>query len=207
MPADAVNVALDDLGMHPDLVIAGIHEGQSLGPDVDESGTVGAARAAAQRGIPALAVSLGLGDTYDYTPAVTLVQDWITKNRASLLSDTKPRQTTVSNLNVPNCFAGGKVRGLLEVDTEPRIPDPAAARQNQTAPPRTSRATRSARSTPDTPPSPGLELGPRDRPPDQPLRAIVELTPMMTRLTTRTIGTSSPAPAPTGPRDTGAVRP
>jgi len=130
-PADAVNVALDDLGMHPDLVIAGIHEGQSLGPDVDESGTIGAARAAAQRGIPALAVSLGLGDTYDYAPAVTLVQNWITKNRASLLSDTKPRQTMVTNLNVPNCFAGGKVRGLLETDTEPQIPDPALARQNQ----------------------------------------------------------------------------
>ncbi|OHV41601.1 MULTISPECIES: 5'/3'-nucleotidase SurE [Pseudofrankia] len=130
-PADAVNVALDDLGMHPDLVIAGIHEGQALGPDVDESGTIGAARAAAQRGIPALAVSLGLGDTYDYTPAVTLVQNWITKNRASLLSDTKPRQTMVTNLNVPNCFAGGTVRGLLETDTEPQIPDPALARQNQ----------------------------------------------------------------------------
>jgi 5'-nucleotidase len=130
-PADAVNVALDDLGMKPDLVIAGIHEGQSLGPDVDESGTIGAARAAAQRGIPALAVSLGLGDTYDYTPAVTLVQDWISKNRASLLSDTKPRQTMVTNLNVPNCFAGGKVRGLLEMDTEPQVQDPATARQDQ----------------------------------------------------------------------------
>jgi len=130
-PADAVNVALDDLGMKPDLVIAGIHEGQSLGPDVDESGTIGAARAAAQRGIPALAVSLGLGDTYDYAPAVELVQNWISKNRASLLSGTKPRQTMVSNLNVPNCFAGGKVRGLLEMDTEPQIQDPAAAQQLQ----------------------------------------------------------------------------
>jgi 5'-nucleotidase len=130
-PADAVNVALDDLGLKPDLVIAGIHEGQALGPDIDESGTIGAARAAAQRGIPALAVSLGFGDTYDYAPVVKLVQDWISKNRASLLSDTKPRQTMVTNLNVPNCFAGGKVRGLLEVDTEPQVQDPATARQDQ----------------------------------------------------------------------------
>ncbi|MBL7520872.1 5'/3'-nucleotidase SurE, partial [Frankia sp. CNm7] len=130
-PADAVNVALDNLGMRPDLVIAGIHEGQSLGPDVDESGTVGAARAAAQRGIPALAVSLGLGDTYDYAPAVLLVQDWISQNRTNLLNPPETRQTMVSNLNVPNCFAGGKVRGLLEVDTEPQIKDPSAARQLQ----------------------------------------------------------------------------
>jgi 5'-nucleotidase len=130
-PADAVNVALDDLGLQPDLVIAGIHEGQSLGPDVDESGTIGAARAAAQRGIPALAVSLGLGDTYDYAPAVKLVQDWVSKNRADLLDPPENRGTTVSNLNVPNCFAGGKARGLLEMDTEPQIQDPAAAQQLQ----------------------------------------------------------------------------
>jgi 5'-nucleotidase len=130
-PADAVNVALDDLGLRPDLVIAGIHEGQSLGPNVDKSGTIGAARAAAQRGIPALAVSLGLGDTYDYTPAVRLVQDWISKNRTDLLNPPENRGTMVSNLNVPNCFAGGKVRGLLEVNTEPQIPDSSVARQRQ----------------------------------------------------------------------------
>jgi 5'-nucleotidase len=37
----------------------------------------------------------------------------------------------VSNFNVPNCFAGGKVRGLLEVNTEPQVPDPSVARQSQ----------------------------------------------------------------------------
>jgi len=133
-PADAVNVALDDLGMKPDLVVAGIHEGQSLGPDVDESGTIGAARAAAQRGIPALAVSLGLGDTYDYGPAVKQALTWISTNRADLLarSASSTRQTMVFNLNVPNCFAGGTVRGPREVDTEKEVPDPSIARQPQT---------------------------------------------------------------------------
>jgi 5'/3'-nucleotidase len=33
------------------------------------------------------------------------------------------------NLNVPNCFAGGSVRGLRKVDTEPQVPDPATTRQ------------------------------------------------------------------------------
>src|SRR6478736_2648135 len=42
-PADAINVAFDELGLEPDLVITGINEGQNLGPLVDVSGTVGAA--------------------------------------------------------------------------------------------------------------------------------------------------------------------
>jgi len=133
-PADAVNVALDDLGLKPDLVVSGIHEGQSLGPDVDTSGTIGAARAAAQRGIPALAASLGLGDTYDYDPAVKQILTWIATHRADLLTTPAAtrRQTMLFNLNVPNCYAGGSVRGLRALDTEPQVPDPATARQPQT---------------------------------------------------------------------------
>ncbi|MCL9795958.1 5'/3'-nucleotidase SurE, partial [Frankia sp. AgKG'84/4] len=84
-PADAVNVALDALGLKPDLVVSGINEGQNLGPVVNLSGTVGAARAAAQRGIPALAASEGLGDTYDYAPGAAQVVAWITAHRAALL--------------------------------------------------------------------------------------------------------------------------
>ncbi len=69
-PADTVRVALDDLQLHPTLVVSGINKGQNLGPIAAISGTVGAARAAAQRGIPAIAVSLGSpehGADYDYT--------------------------------------------------------------------------------------------------------------------------------------------
>ena len=45
-PADTIRVAFDELGLTPDLVVSGINEGQNLGPVVDLSGTVGAARAA-----------------------------------------------------------------------------------------------------------------------------------------------------------------
>ena len=83
-PADTVRVAFDDLGLQPDLVISGINEGQNLGPLVDVSGTVGAARAALRRGVPALAVSQGIGTTYDYEVAAQLVVDWLEENRDAL---------------------------------------------------------------------------------------------------------------------------
>ena len=70
-------MALDELGLTPDLVVSGINEGQNLGPVVDLSGTVGAARAAARRGVPALAVSQGFGQDLDYEVAAGLVTDWI----------------------------------------------------------------------------------------------------------------------------------
>ncbi|CAO5151880.1 5'-nucleotidase [Frankia sp. AiPs1] len=135
-PADAVNIALDDLGLKPDLVVSGINEGQNLGPVVDLSGTVGAARAAAQRGIPALAASEGLGDTYDYGPAVTQVLSWVSAHRAALLATPaaggragsaaggSASTLTVANLNVPNCFAGGQVRGPRELPSEAKAADP-----------------------------------------------------------------------------------
>src|SRR5215218_5547180 len=55
-PADSVNYALSKVVKKSqiDLVIAGINSGANLGPFVDLSGTVGAARAAAQKGLPAL---------------------------------------------------------------------------------------------------------------------------------------------------------
>lgn len=56
-PADCVRIALGFLGFHPDLVLSGINHGANLGQDVHASGTIGAARMAAIRGIPAVAVS------------------------------------------------------------------------------------------------------------------------------------------------------
>jgi 5'-nucleotidase len=110
-PGDAVRVALDQLGVKPDLVVAGINQGQNLGPVVDLSGTVNAARTAARRGIPALAASAGLGSPVDYAAAVPMVLDWVESHR-----DLKPRAAvpTIDNLNVPSC-AKGKVRGLAKV--------------------------------------------------------------------------------------------
>lgn len=112
-PADTIRVAFDEQGVEPDLVVSGINEGQNLGPLVDVSGTIGAARAAVRRGVPALAVSQGLGADLDYDVAAGLVTDWIAENvdaiRAGDLST-----TDVFNLNVPTCDAG-ELRGELEV--------------------------------------------------------------------------------------------
>jgi 5'-nucleotidase len=64
-PADSVYVALYSreriVPRWPDLVLSGINHGVNLGDDVFYSGTVAAAREAALRGIPALAVSAAEG--------------------------------------------------------------------------------------------------------------------------------------------------
>src|SRR6202050_533679 len=60
-PADTITWAIAQHGIsfRPDLVVSGINFGQNIGPLADDSGTVGAARAAVSRGIPALAASQG----------------------------------------------------------------------------------------------------------------------------------------------------
>jgi 5'-nucleotidase len=113
-PADAVTHGLDVLGVDADLVITGTNEGQNLGPFVDISGTVGAARVAAQRGIPAVAVSTGLGTPApDHAAAVAAAIDWFVEHRGDLEGAT---QDQVVNINVPTC-AVGEVRGVVEVTT------------------------------------------------------------------------------------------
>ncbi len=60
-PADCVYIALHGktriLPRWPDMVVSGVNHGVNLGDDVFYSGTVAAAREAALKGIPALAVS------------------------------------------------------------------------------------------------------------------------------------------------------
>jgi 5'-nucleotidase len=112
-PADTIRVAFDELALTPDLVVSGINEGQNLGPVVDLSGTIGAARAAARRGVPALAVSQGLGQDLDYDVAAGLVVDWVT-GYADALRAGDVSADLVNNLNVPTCDTG-ELRGQVEV--------------------------------------------------------------------------------------------
>ncbi|MCA9531261.1 MAG: 5'/3'-nucleotidase SurE [Myxococcales bacterium] len=66
-PADCVYVALyleALLPRRPDLVVSGINHGPNLGSDVHYSGTVAAAREAALRGVPAMAMST-MNDDFD----------------------------------------------------------------------------------------------------------------------------------------------
>lgn len=125
-PADTVRVALDSLGEKPDVVVSGINAGQNDGSFVDLSGTVGAARAAVARGIPALAVSAGLGNPPDFSAAVPYVLRWFRQHRDDLLSGAaRGRHATVTNINVPTCTKG-KVRGLVTVPVAPKSANPAA---------------------------------------------------------------------------------
>ena len=68
-PADCVYVALHSgtrvLPRRPDLVVSGMNHGVNLGVDVFYSGTVAAAREAALRGIPSVAVSADAGAERD----------------------------------------------------------------------------------------------------------------------------------------------
>lgn len=111
-PADSVNYALDELQLHPDVVVSGVNQGQNLGTVTARSGTVGAAKRAAARGIPAIATSQGLGAEPQYPVAAALTVRWITAHHAALLARHEP--VGVVNLNVPTC-ATGAVRGVKQV--------------------------------------------------------------------------------------------
>jgi 5'-nucleotidase len=62
-PSTCVYLALEHLtgGRRIDLAVSGINRGQNVGLDLGFSGTVGAARTAAELGLPAIAFSLALG--------------------------------------------------------------------------------------------------------------------------------------------------
>jgi 5'-nucleotidase len=113
-PADTITWALTDHGIStwPDLVVSGINFGENIGPLANESGTVGAARAALAQGIPALAVSQGVDDgaAPDFAQAAKQLTDWVTAHRQTLLSGTAGAALPQGNLNVPTC-THGTVRG------------------------------------------------------------------------------------------------
>jgi 5'-nucleotidase len=113
-PADSANVAFDQLHLKPDVVISGANAGQNLGPIVDLSGTVGAARVAATKGVPSLAVSAGFAATIDYATATQYAMDWFHSERPLLPATPSTSPSTVAGLNVPTCTTA-KVRGELKL--------------------------------------------------------------------------------------------
>ena len=127
-PADAVLYALDNLfpeNEPPHVVLSGINEGQNVGAVPSGrltllsgiSGTVGAAKTAACRGVPALASSQGDvegEDPLDYDSGVVAVLAWLEANRAALLAGTVSVET-ITSINIPTCEAGSLIRGTLEV--------------------------------------------------------------------------------------------
>ena len=116
-PADTVNFVLDGgVPRRPHLVASGVNAGANLGPVTGVSGTVGAARAAVRRGVPAVAISQGTGEGVeaDYAAGVREAIKWVKKHRKALTRKNPAAPTEVANINVPTCTAG-KVRGLVAV--------------------------------------------------------------------------------------------
>jgi 5'-nucleotidase len=94
------------------VVLSGDNQGANIGPLTNVSGTIGAAKAAAARGIPALASSQGIATDPDYATGARLVVEWVQKHRAELLAGTAPVEVT--SLNIPTCTSG-TLRGEVEV--------------------------------------------------------------------------------------------
>ena len=115
-PADSIIWALEQKGIAftPDFVVSGINAGANLGPVVDISGTIGAARAAVQRGVPAIAASNGsLEGPFAPAESAKVVIEWFKKNRDAIANGTIDK-TQVFNMNIPTC-ASGSVRGEVVV--------------------------------------------------------------------------------------------
>lgn len=121
-PADSIVWALERGGVAetPHLVVSGINEGQNIALEIAGfSGTVGAARAAALRGVPSLAVSHGVGETIDYAPGVELALDWILEHRDELVArESNEPLESFTSINVPTCAEGTALRGVVEVVIE-----------------------------------------------------------------------------------------
>ena len=73
-PADSVILGLRMLMKDGvDVVVSGINEGVNVGDDVFLSGTVGGAMQGYFQGIPAIAVSVAMGESFHFEPPATLV--------------------------------------------------------------------------------------------------------------------------------------
>mgnify|MGYP003688115097 CR=1 FL=1 len=98
-PVDCVLFALRNLVKEkPDLLISGINHGANLGNDTLCSGTVGAALAAANEGIPAIAISMDGRGPYHFETATHVLLK-ILEQKQKIFSKIHPR---VLNINVPN---------------------------------------------------------------------------------------------------------
>jgi len=108
-PATTVNIAIRNIVTPlPDLVVSGINQGYNLGFSSYLSGTVGAAREAAEHGVPAIATSLAAaGAPRDYFPAAEEVLGVARRVKQYGLPP-----NTFLNVNVPPMPQGG-YRGYL----------------------------------------------------------------------------------------------
>lgn len=108
-PADCIYVALHSgtriVPRRPDLVVSGMNHGPNLGADVTYSGTVAAAREAALRGIPAVAIS---ADVHADLPAAARLGARVAEALWNLGSGSnRPQLASLLNVNVPPGTSAG----------------------------------------------------------------------------------------------------
>ena len=97
-PTDCVHVAITGLlDTEPDMVVSGINHGANLGDDVLYSGTVAAAMEGRFLGLPAIAVSLVLGEAKNFQAAATIASRLVRQ----IVDDPLPKDT-ILNVNVPD---------------------------------------------------------------------------------------------------------
>jgi 5'-nucleotidase len=97
-PTDCVHLAVTGLlEQLPDMVISGINHGANMGDDTVYSGTVAAATEGFMLGIPALAVSLVVGDGQHFQSAADIVLELVAQHQAQPLPP-----TSLLNINVPD---------------------------------------------------------------------------------------------------------
>jgi 5'-nucleotidase len=120
-PADTITAALDQLGVKPNVVMSGINFGQNYGSIITVSGTIGAARMAAKRGVPAVAFSQDNSGTPQFESTAKLAAAWLKEHRTQLAKKPKTAPTSITSYNVPNC-PSGKSRGVVDVVTATELP-------------------------------------------------------------------------------------
>jgi 5'-nucleotidase len=119
-PADCVKYGLHSfLKNKIDLVVSGINTCPNLGQDVIYSGTVGAAREGALRGVPSLAISAAEMNATDYKHsaiATRIIAEKILKKKFFF-------KNVCLNVNIPKDYKGMKVvpLGLHTYDNNVRI--------------------------------------------------------------------------------------
>ncbi len=119
-PADTVWWAVRTGAVpRPDLIVSGINFGNNAGDLSELSGTVGAARASARLGIPAVAASQGLST--DFSASAPIVRDIVAFLRPLVESAPATVPARILKIEVPSCTTGavrgGKIVPVAEVNT------------------------------------------------------------------------------------------
>jgi 5'-nucleotidase len=97
-PTDCVHLAISGLfDFDHDMVVSGINDGGNLGDDVLYSGTVAAAVEGRYLGLPAMAVSLVLGEGGHYATAARVAAEMVMRVLRTPLD-----RATILNVNVPD---------------------------------------------------------------------------------------------------------